>query len=121
MTEKINWIKDETAEKVAEVKSKLEQKIDEHRLLLEQLTIRVNTNYQQQAESEMVLKNIVKLDERLEALTDACRKAAEVESASFTMCECCGRDGIRKNMLVKIDSGQFVCPTCLRALRSFKS
>ena len=48
-------------------------------------------------------------------------KAAEAESALLAICECCDMDGIRKNMLVKIDSGQFVCPNCLQAMGSFKS
>ena len=48
-------------------------------------------------------------------------KEAEAKSVLLAICECCDRDGIRKNMLVKIDSGQFVCPTCLQSMRSFKS
>ena len=47
-------------------------------------------------------------------------KEAKSKSAPLAICECCGRNGIRKNMLVKIDSGQSVCSTCLQAMRSFK-
>ena len=42
-------------------------------------------------------------------------------STILAMCECCEEDGIRRNTLVKIDSGQLICPTCLEAMRSFKS
>ena len=48
-------------------------------------------------------------------------KEAGAESVLLAMCECCDMDGIGKNMLVKIASGQFVCPACLEAMRSFKS
>jgi hypothetical protein len=32
-------------------------------------------------------------------------------------CECCGREDVPKNDLAKIDSGQQLCPDCLRMLR----
>jgi hypothetical protein len=32
-------------------------------------------------------------------------------------CECCGEGGIEVNHLVRIDSGQLLCPDCLKALR----
>jgi len=33
-------------------------------------------------------------------------------------CECCGKKGVPKDKLLKIDSGQLFCPNCLHALRS---
>jgi aconitase A len=32
-------------------------------------------------------------------------------------CECCGEESIEVNHLVRIDSGQLLCPDCLKALR----
>ena len=32
-------------------------------------------------------------------------------------CECCGEAGIEVNHLVRIDSGQLLCPDCLKSLR----
>lgn len=48
-------------------------------------------------------------------------KESAWESSPLVICECCGRDGFRKNMLVKIDSGQFICLPCLQDIRNFKS
>ena len=32
-------------------------------------------------------------------------------------CECCGKESVPENDLVKLDSGQLVCPDCLIAMR----
>lgn len=41
-------------------------------------------------------------------------KGASIITAS---CECCGEGGIEVSHLVRIDSGQLLCPDCLKALR----
>ncbi len=48
-------------------------------------------------------------------------KGASIITAT---CECCGEEGIEVNHLVRIDSGQLLCPDCLASFRksaSYKS
>ena len=39
-------------------------------------------------------------------------------STKTAICQCCGNEGIRAICLFKIDSGQLLCPDCLKSLRN---
>ncbi len=38
-------------------------------------------------------------------------------ASEYLECECCGRADVPKENLAKIDSGQLLCPQCLKELR----
>jgi hypothetical protein len=46
--------------------------------------------------------------------------AIEIKTEAAEMCECCGRAGSQGG-LVKIDSGQHLCPDCLVELRQYSA
>ncbi|MDD5458272.1 MAG: hypothetical protein PHF37_02635 [Phycisphaerae bacterium] len=101
----------------------LNQKSDQQQATIERLT--AETKSAKDTMSELLLtglqQQIAAFNERLDTLADTVRKTAQPQETPSAICECCGRDDIRKNALVKIDSGQFVCPICLKALRDFRS
>jgi hypothetical protein len=59
--------------------------------------------------TETAVKTIEKCEANLTTM-----KGVSIITAS---CECCGEAGIEVNHLVRIDSGQLLCPDCLKALR----
>ncbi len=63
-------------------------------------------------------KAVTEAQEKAKAEAEA--KLAEMlgSTVSTGTCECCGRDGVPEDELVRIDSGQFFCPDCLKALRA---
>ena len=69
-------------------------------------------------------KAVTEAQEKAKAQTEARAQAeaklAEMLSSTVSTgtCECCGRDDISENDLVRIDSGQLFCPDCLEALRA---
>jgi len=69
----------------------------------------------------------VEAEDKVSTPTEKAVKAIDKYEANLTTmkgvsiitstCECCGEKGIEVNHLVRIDSGQFLCPDCLKALR----
>jgi uncharacterized protein (UPF0212 family) len=58
---------------------------------------------------------------RLETAATAQAEARSAELANAAArtgtCECCGKDNIEETDLVRIDSGQLLCPDCCLALK----
>ena len=38
-------------------------------------------------------------------------------TATYEVCECCGKADISKENMTEIESGQLLCPACLKAFR----
>jgi len=72
------------------------------------------------AYTKAVTEAQAKAKAQAEARAQAEAKLAEMlgSAVSTGTCECCGRDGVPEDELVRIDSGQFFCPDCLEALRA---
>jgi membrane protein involved in colicin uptake len=75
------------------------------------------------AQSEVYGKALIRAEEKAKA--EAEKKVEAEEKLSNILrslricstCECCGRADIPVSDLAKIDSGQLLCPDCLKALR----
>lgn len=108
--EEIAKAKAEVAETAARIKAEVVDMIDSVKAECEEelrLSAESVARAQEKAkvESEKRARIEVKLNE---VLSGSVRTAA---------CECCGRQEVTGNELAKIDSGQMLCPDCLKALR----
>jgi transketolase len=93
---------------------------------------------QVQAEAtETIAKLKAQFAEQIQAYSDAVARAEEKAKAEATAraeaeaklneilaqrpstatCECCGKEDVPESDMVRIDSGQLLCPDCLRQLR----
>ena len=87
------------AQAEAEAHAQAESKAREEATLREQAEQRAGSEVQARAEAQ------AKLNEALESIQRT------------STCECCGRKDVPENDLAKIDSGQQLCPDCIKMLR----
>ncbi|MHC4543961.1 MAG: hypothetical protein ACYTDW_05065 [Planctomycetota bacterium] len=75
--------------------------------------------YPRSVESEKKTKIPVATINRTEEKGQAEAKSTELPGVSIktATCQCCDNEGIGAINLVKIDSGQLLCPDCLKSLR----
>jgi membrane protein involved in colicin uptake len=75
------------------------------------------------AQSEVYSKALIRAEEKAKAEAEKRVEAEEKlsnilrSSRIRSTCECCGKVDIPVSNLAKIDSGQLLCPDCLKALR----
>lgn len=76
--------------------------------------------YPRSVESEKKTKIPVATINISEEKGQAEAKSTELDGVSTktAICQCCGNEGIRAICLFKIDSGQLLCPDCLKSLRN---
>jgi DNA repair exonuclease SbcCD ATPase subunit len=87
--------------------------------------VRFETRARQEAESEARAERTLRIEAEQRAESEAQARAeaeAKLKKALEDIprtgtCECCGRKDVPENELAKIDSGQKLCPDCLRLLR----
>lgn len=79
--------------------------------------------YPRSVESEKKAKIAVATINRFEEKGQGEAKSTELHGVSTktATCQCCGKEGIWANYLYKIDSGQLLCPDCLKSLRNATS
>ena len=79
--------------------------------------------YPRSVESEKKTKIPVATINRPEEKGQAEAKTTELHDVSTrtSTCQCCGNEGIAAIDLYKIDSGQLICPDCLKSLRNAAS
>ena len=85
---------------------------------LSEMETNLEAEVQARAEAEEKLK--AETAARLKAEDESRAMAEQVEIrdslARKAVCECCGKDGFSEKQLFRIDSGQMVCPDCLREM-----
>jgi len=98
-TEEIEKVKTEAAETIARLKAEFEEKVRTY--------------------SEAVARAEEKAKAEAEARAQVEAKLNEVlaEPTATGACECCGREDVPENDLARIDSGQMLCPDCIKQLR----
>jgi transketolase len=96
--EKLEKLKTETAETIAKLKAEFAEKI--------------------KAYSDAVAKAEENAKAEAAARAEAEAKLNEILAHPTTAtCECCGKQDIPETDLVRIDSGQLLCPDCVKQLR----
>jgi chromosome segregation ATPase len=88
--------------------------------------VRFEARARQEAETKTRAERALRIDAEQRAESQAQARAdaeARLNKALEDMprtgtCECCGREDVPENELTKIDSGQKLCPDCLRMLRA---
>jgi hypothetical protein len=98
-TEEIAQVKAESAETIAKLKAEFAEQIRAYSDAAARAEEKAKAEATARAEAEAKLNEI---------LTRPTRTAT---------CECCGTEDIPENELVRIDSGQLLCPDCLRQLK----
>ncbi len=86
---------------------------------------RIEAQARQEAESKVQAEAKLRVDAEQRADSEAQARAeveAKLNEALVGMdrtgtCECCGRKDVPENDMAQIDSGQQLCPDCLRMLR----
>ena len=98
-TEEIAQVKAEATETIAKLKAQFAEQI--------------------RAYSDAAARAEEKANAEAAARTEAEAKLNEIlaHPTSTAACECCGREDIPENDLARIDSGQLLCPDCLRQLK----
>ena len=97
--EKVEKLKTETAETIAKLKAEFAEQIKVYSDAAAKAEEKAKAEAAARTEAEAKLNEI---------LTQPMRTAT---------CECCGKKDIPENDLVKIDSGQLLCPDCFKQLR----
>lgn len=103
-------VKAEMAEAVARIKAEVVDMIDSAKTECEgELRLSAEALARAQEKAKVESEKRARIEAKLnEVLSGSARTAA---------CECCGRQDVPENELAKIDSGQLLCPDCLRAMR----
>jgi membrane protein involved in colicin uptake len=122
----------EQAAACSEAVTRAERKTTSYAATLEKALINWQTEAQARVQAEAKARAEAaaraEADRRVKACAMAIAKAKEraasqlnsmhalVAVTETTNCECCGRKNLRKESSVRIDSGQLLCPDCLREL-----
>jgi len=79
--------------------------------------------YPRSVETEQKTEIPVATTSRFEEKGQAESKSTELNNVSTitATCQCCGNEGVEAIYLYKIDSGQLLCPDCLKLLRKASS
>jgi hypothetical protein len=79
--------------------------------------------YPRSVETEQKTENPVATTNKSEEKGQAGAKSTELHGISTraATCQCCGNAGVEAIYLYKIDSGQLLCPDCLKSLRKAAS
>jgi hypothetical protein len=87
--------------------------------------VRFEARARQEAESEARAERTLRIEAEQRAESEAQARAEAEKKLNQALediprtgtCECCGRKDVPEKELAKIDSGQMLCPDCLRMLR----
>lgn len=120
-------VKAEAAETIAKQRAEFEEKVRVYAEAAAIAEARAKTEVQERARAEVQIVAAEKARSeaeeraRLEAQARADAEAKLIEilgnSIRAATCECCGKEDVPEKDLVRIDSGQLLCPDCLGALR----
>ncbi len=93
--------KAESSQTIAKLKAQFLDKVRHFTEITESAKAKAQAEAQARAQAELKLKQV-----------------AEQRALRTGSCECCGAAGVPVTKLRRIDSGQFLCPRCLEALRA---
>lgn len=124
--ETIAKIKAEAANSVAQAKAEYEEKLRVYTEALaraeEKAKVEAEERAKAEAKAQAEAKSRVEAEERarlqaeMRAETEAKPKEVVAGPTRTATCECCGKKDVPENDLVRIDSGQLLCPDCLKRL-----
>ena len=100
-------IRAEMAEEINKKKAEFKEKLEAYAQTVEKVKAEAEERAKAEAEPEA------------KATPEAEPELAETTSNTITTatCECCGKQDVPENDLARIDSGQQLCPDCLKMLR----
>jgi membrane protein involved in colicin uptake len=125
-TEEIAKVRAEAAETISKLKaefgerlkiySEIADKSEQKAKMEAEARAKAEAKAQTEAKARLEAEERAALETKARAQMEA--KLNEILDSIKGSCECCGKKGIPVDKLVKIDSGQLLCPDCLKALRS---
>lgn len=99
-TDEIAKVKAEATETIAKLKAEFAEQIKAYSDAAARAEEKAKAEAAARAEAEAKLNEIL------------------VHSTRTATCECCGKDDVPENDVVRIDSGQLLCPDCVKQLRN---